>query len=100
LCGSFAKETYKIKGPIMTGVYGLHYAEYGGLRLVGSIKLKVTFAKEPYKRDDILQKRPISPYIMARRECMAYCKYEDLNLYTIIGPATCVINFFLDAYTQ
>jgi len=27
--------------------------------LVGSIKLQVSFAKEPYKRDDVLQKRPI-----------------------------------------
>jgi len=25
--------------------------------LVGSLKLQVSFAKEPYKRDDILQKR-------------------------------------------
>ena len=36
--------------------------EYVGmrwLRLVGSIKLQVSFAKEPYKRDDILQKRPV-----------------------------------------
>jgi len=31
----------------------------GWLRLVGSLKLYVSFAKEPYKRDDILQKRPI-----------------------------------------
>ena len=31
----------------------------GWLWSVGSIKLKVSFAKEPYKRDDILQKRPI-----------------------------------------
>jgi len=31
----------------------------GWLRLVGSLKVKVFFAKEPYKRDDILQKRPI-----------------------------------------
>jgi len=29
------------------------------LQLVGSIKLQVSFAKEAYKRDDILQKRPI-----------------------------------------
>ena len=28
------------------------------LRLVGSLKLHVSFAKESYKRDDILQKRP------------------------------------------
>jgi len=31
----------------------------GWLRLVGSFKAYVSFAKEPYKRDDILQKRPI-----------------------------------------
>jgi len=31
----------------------------GWLWLVGSIKLQVSFAKEPYKRDDILQKRNI-----------------------------------------
>ena len=30
----------------------------GWLRLVGSSKLMVSFAKETYKRDDILQKRP------------------------------------------
>ena len=31
----------------------------GWLRLVGSLKLWVSVAKEPYKRDSILQKRPI-----------------------------------------
>ena len=31
----------------------------GWLSLVGSIKILVSFAKEPYKRDNILQKRPI-----------------------------------------
>ena len=31
----------------------------GWLWLVGSIKSYVSFAKETYKRDDILQKRPI-----------------------------------------
>jgi len=31
----------------------------GCLRLVGSLKFQVSFAKEPYKRDDILQKRPV-----------------------------------------
>jgi len=30
----------------------------GWLRLVGSFKLQVSVAKEPYKTDDILQKRP------------------------------------------
>jgi len=31
----------------------------GRVRLVGSIKLHVSFAKESYKKDYILQKRPI-----------------------------------------
>jgi len=31
----------------------------GWLQLVGSLKLYVSFAEEPYKRDDILRKRPI-----------------------------------------
>ena len=31
----------------------------GWIWSVGSIKVQVSFAKEPYKRDDILQKRPI-----------------------------------------
>ena len=39
------------------------YSCMGWLRSVGSLKLYVnlyvSFAKEPYKRDDILQKRPI-----------------------------------------
>jgi len=30
----------------------------GWLRLVGSLKLQVSFAKEPYKKDNILPKRP------------------------------------------
>jgi len=31
----------------------------GWLRFVGALKVKVSNEKEPYKRDDILQKRPI-----------------------------------------
>jgi len=37
----------------------MHVCPMGWLRLVGSSKLYVSFAKEPYKRDYILQKRPI-----------------------------------------
>ena len=49
----------------------------GWLRLVGSIKLQVSFAKEPYKRDNILPKRPIvlsilltvaTPYIILSQQ--------------------------------
>jgi len=37
----------------------------GWLRLVGSLKLQVSFAKEHYERDDILQKRPMKETIFA-----------------------------------
>jgi len=54
----------------------------GWLRWVGSLKLQVSFAKEPYKTDDILQKRPIilrslltvaTPYW--RSVCIYVCTY-------------------------
>ena len=44
---------------LMCADFGVGAAAMGWLWLVGSIKLYVSFAKEPYKRDDILQKRPI-----------------------------------------
>ena len=77
---SFAKETYKRetilqKRPIILcvlcsiriyitlllrmSVMTHRMYDMGWLWLVGSLKLQVSFAKEPYKRDDILQRRPI-----------------------------------------
>jgi len=49
----------------------------GWLQLVGSIKLQVSFAKEPYKRDDILQKRPIilSILLTVATPYRIYCIY-------------------------
>jgi len=40
-------------------IFFLFFPDIGWLRLVGSLKSQVSFAKEPYKRDDILQKRHI-----------------------------------------
>ena len=40
-------------------VWRLQVTGMGWLRAVGSIQLWVSFAKEPYKRDDILHKRPV-----------------------------------------
>jgi len=37
----------------------LHMCAMGWLRLVGSLKWQVSFAKEPYKGDYIVQKRPV-----------------------------------------
>jgi len=45
------------EGQIINGWHTLHGKKR--LRLVGSLKVKVSFAKEPYKIDDILQKRYI-----------------------------------------
>jgi len=45
-------------------VAALNTRVMGWLRLVGSIKLQVSYAKEPYKRDDILEKRPIISSIL------------------------------------
>ena len=38
-------------------VYTIYHM--GWLRSVGSLKWQVSFAKEPYKRDDIPQRRPV-----------------------------------------
>jgi len=99
---SFAKEPYKRddilqKRPIILSILLTVATPYSGitrpvtnmgwLRLVGSIKLQVSFAKEPYKRADILQKRPIilsilltvaTPYSDTRGI------YSIASLYTII----------------
>jgi len=67
--GSFAERDLQLKAKIISLPNMLHpyadrvaqnskVASMGWLRLVGSLKLQVSFAKEPYKRDDILQKRP------------------------------------------
>jgi len=69
---SFAKETYKRendrsllqKRHVSLNLVGILscvclHRGMGWLQLVGSIKLQVSFAKKTYKRDNILQKRPV-----------------------------------------
>ena len=55
------------------------FLHMGWLRLVGSLKLYDSFAKEPYERDDILQKRPIilsgNWYIFPQDSCACRFKY-------------------------
>ena len=56
------KMTYKDKascGSSALCILKWSHLGMGWLRSAGSIKLWVSFAKEPYKRDNILQKRPI-----------------------------------------
>jgi len=63
----------------------------GWLRLVGSLKLQASFAKEPYQKDDILQKRPIllrSLLIVATSYLYAL---RDLLLLVCAVARVCVI---------
>ena len=59
----------------------------GWLCLVGSIKWWVSFAKEPYRRDDILQKRPIILSILLTVATpwlslpVSTCFYQDVYIH-------------------
>ena len=69
-------------------IWGISHIDMGWLRLVGSLISYVSFAKEPYERDDILQKRPIilrSLLIVATPRYVRYwyirrgCVYFDIS---------------------
>ena len=77
------------------------------LPLVGSLKLYVSFAQEPYKRDDILHKRPIllrsllmvaTPYLLSRSlaKCVCVCVrvcvcvYVCVYVYVYVYASVCV----------
>jgi len=60
--GSFGSQALLMKycSPLMEhGAFWMEQWIIGWLRLEGSLKLEVSFAEEPNKRDDILQKRLI-----------------------------------------
>ena len=71
------------------------------LRSVGSLKSQVSFAKEPWKRDDILQKRPVifrsllnvaTPYIYT---CLHLCTYTPR---AISGLQSCLRWLYTQTY--
>jgi len=81
----------------------------GWLRLVGSLKALLSFAKEPYKRDYILQKGPIilrsltivaTPYLHAtpRFECLLYIwmTCESCRMWTSHVAYECVMSHISD----
>jgi len=43
-----------------TYIHVTSHSDMGWLQSGGFLKLQISFAKEPYKRDDILQKRPVN----------------------------------------
>ena len=71
----------------------------GRLRLVGSIKLQVSFAREPYNRDYILQKRPIisstllnvaTPYPKRTNICVCVYIYIYMHVRMYVRMYVCI----------
>jgi len=75
-----AKKQYQ-----QTTQQGLHH-DMEWLWLVGSIKLSVSFAKEPYKRDYILQKRPMILSILLT----VATPYVYVHIYTDVDVCLCI----------
>ena len=59
VCPSLSLSFSLYLSPLFSPLYTSVYTHIGWLRLVGSSKSLVSFAKEPYKRDDILCERRI-----------------------------------------
>ena len=60
--------------------------DMGWLRLVGALKVQVSFAKEPYKRDDILQKKPI----ILRRLLIVATPYDARTCICVWSCVLCI----------
>jgi len=65
----------------------------GWLRLVGSLKWQVSFAKEPYKRDDILQKRPIILRSLLIVATPYVCVCARVHVCVYVCVCACVFTF-------
>ena len=72
---TFTAPQYKTTHPLSNHFAAKHdrTSTVRWLRLVGSLKSHVSFAKEPYKRDCILQKRPtiLRSLIIVATPCMS-----------------------------
>jgi len=78
----------------------LHQCHMGWLRLVGSLKFQISFAKGTYKRDDILQKKPIilrSLLIVATPEHLRTHTHTYVHIYFYIYTR---IHLFAHMYTK
>jgi len=84
-----------------------HTIYMGWLRLVGSLKLQVCFAKEPYKRDNILQKRPMisrsllieaTPYTYMYTNMYVYKHIPDISMKHDICIHICIRIYVLYIY--
>jgi len=78
----------------------LHQCHMGGLRLVGSLILQISFAKETYRRGDILQKRPIilrSLLVVGTPEHLRTHTHTYVHIYSYIYTR---IHLFARIYTK
>jgi len=66
---------------VSTAVLVYSKSSMGWLRLVGSLKLYVSFAKEPYKRDDILSKVSTAVLVYSKSSMGWLQLVGSLNLY-------------------
>ena len=116
LQGSFAKETYNLsillrqnkmqtqllhckRNHYTTCAHTLTHTHMGWLRLVGSFKLQVSFAKEPYKRDYILPKRPIILRSLLI-EATPYMKRFEPPKKNDLSPFKLQVSFAKEPYTR
>ena len=78
--GLFLQPSLEFQISVQAPIYIYIWMEL--LRLVGSLKLQVSFAKEPYKRDYILQKRPIilRSLLIAATPYMCECLFPQPSL--------------------
>ena len=80
--------------PLHTYTYTcVHVQTMGWPRSVGSLKSYVSFVKEPYKRDDILQKRPI----ILRSLLIEATPYVSMHRIVFVHKNTC---FWMDRHTD
>jgi len=95
ISGSFARNEMQLEAsygssPLCT-YYSSSYMAIGWLWWVGSIKLYVSFAKEPYKRDAVPQKRPIILHGIIVVHIWLCSIYMTVYAAYIYGWALCII---------
>ena len=78
----------------ITSLSCILYCTMGWLRLVGSLKSQVSFAKESYKRNDILQQRP------KKKLWVSVGMYREITFLSYMGLFSCVHGSLLQGSFQ
>jgi len=70
------------------------------LRVVGSLKLHVSFVKEPYKRNYILQERPMILRSLLLVEVISSSKYIIWRWLRVVGSLKLYVSFVKEPYKR